>query len=74
VSVSITDHAVLRYIERVCGVDVEDLRRRIATDIALAAAAADKTGAPSYAVLIGQHEYRVVKGVLVTVAPRRRRK
>lgn len=30
----ITDHAVLRYIERACGVDVEGVRERIAKKIA----------------------------------------
>ena len=34
-SVKITDHAVLRYLERACGVNVEALRRRIARRAAL---------------------------------------
>lgn len=33
----VSDHAVLRYLQRVCGVDVDQVRRRIYDDTALAA-------------------------------------
>ncbi len=44
VRVHITDHAVLRYLERGLGVDVAGLRRRIARSPSPALALADRPG------------------------------
>lgn len=64
----ISDHAVLRYIERVYGVDVAAIRAEMNTP---ALAKADKFGAP---VLIGRHGERLVirNGVVVTVIAKAR--
>lgn len=64
----ISDHAVLRYLERVKGVDVERLRAEMNTP---ALAKADAFGAP---VLIGRNGERLVirEGVVVTVIAKAR--
>lgn len=65
---SISDHAVLRYLERVKGVDVERLRSEMNTPNL---AVADAFGAP---VLIGRDGERLVirDGVVVTVIGKQR--
>jgi len=64
----ISDHAVLRYIERVYGVDISRLRAEMKTP---ALATADKFGCP---VLIGKHGERLVirDGTVVTVIAKAR--
>lgn len=69
--VRVSDHAVLRYLERGLCVDIEGLRRRIGRR----ADRADAAGAS--AIVIDGLRYRVVEGCLVTVEPanvRRRRR
>ena len=60
---AISDHAILRYLERVKGVDIEAIRAEMVTP---ALAKADEFGCP---VLIGSHGERLVirSGVVVTV-------
>lgn len=62
----ISDHAVLRYLERVVGIDVEAVRAEMQTP---ALAQADEFGAP---VLIGRNGERLVirGGIVVTVLPK----
>jgi hypothetical protein len=57
----VTDHAVLRYLERVCGVDIEAIRGRIHAECweALRAGAARKT--------CRGVRYRIKNGRVVTV-------
>ncbi|MBC6416253.1 MAG: hypothetical protein GDA47_00280 [Rhodospirillales bacterium] len=67
----VTDHAVLRYLERGLGVDVEALRRRIARVLAPVAVPADRAGAPK-ALISGGLRYRLEAGpdgrlIVVTV-------
>lgn len=64
----ISDHAVLRYLERVKGVDIAAVRAEIATP---ALAKADEFGAP---VLIGRHGERLIirEGIVVTVLAKAR--
>lgn len=59
----ISDHAVLRFLERVKGVDIEAIRAEMQTPTL---AVADEFGAP---VLIGRNGERLVirGGVVVTV-------
>ncbi|WP_297772724.1 hypothetical protein [uncultured Roseovarius sp.] len=73
----VTDHAVIRYLERVKGVDIEALRREIGR-VADAGIEAGATG-----VISGGFVYRIETGVVITVLhhnraergkPRRRRR
>lgn len=73
----VTDHAVIRYLERVKGVDIETLRR----EIGRVADAGIEAGANG--VISGGFVYRIEAGVVVTVLhhnraergkPRRRRR
>jgi hypothetical protein len=59
----ISDHAVLRWLERVKGVDIAAVRAEMQTP---ALAKADEFGAP---VLIGRHGERLVirEGIVTTV-------
>lgn len=62
---NISDHALLRYIERIGGVDIEALRRRVAETPGLQAAF--DAGALSYS-----HDgftYRIRNGYLTTIEP-----
>lgn len=66
--IEISDHAVLRYMERVYGVDIDAIRAEMLTP---ALAQADEFGCP---VLIGRHGERLVirEGVVVTVIAKQR--
>jgi hypothetical protein len=61
--VSVTDHAVLRYLERLHGLDIEAVRAEIASTV-WRAALAGATG-----VRHGGLIYRLQDGVVVTVTP-----
>lgn len=60
----VTDHAVIRYLERVEGMDIETIRRRIGRKVDRAV----ELGAMG-AVVDGV-VYRLRDGVVITVAPR----
>lgn len=57
----VTDHAVLRYLERVEGMDIETLRRRIGHTVQHGL----EQGANG--VISGGFVYRITDGVVVTV-------
>jgi hypothetical protein len=57
----VTDHAVIRYLERVLGLDVDGLRDKIAEDIRPAL----RTGAS--AITKQGFKYMIVDGALVTI-------
>lgn len=63
----VSDHAVLRYLERVQGVDIEALRREIgrAVDLHL-----DHPGACG--VVVAGFSYKLKGGVVTTVTPQNR--
>ena len=61
--VHVTDHAVLRYLERLHGLDIEAVRAEIATTV-WRAALAGATGVRHDGLI-----YRLQDGVVVTVAP-----
>ena len=63
----VCDHALLRFIERVGGLDVEDLRRRLAESLDRAVGAAELLGQSEMTIAADGNRYIVVKGVLVTV-------
>jgi hypothetical protein len=63
----ITDHALVRFMERAGGLQVEALRASMARSLARAAAAADAIGERRYVIRADGLSYVVVDGALVTV-------
>lgn len=61
--VNVTDHAVLRYLERVLGFKIEKVRAHIG------AKTQDAHRAGASAVIHGGFSYKIVNGHVVTVAP-----
>ena len=68
VSVKVTDHAVLRYLDRVGEYDVEEIRR----DIALAVVEYERLygGTGKFPVGDNRHMYVVSAGTVVSVVPK----
>lgn len=64
----VTDHAVLRFVERVLGVDVEAIRRHLANP---AVDRATEFGA-STVILADGTRLKLRDGAVVTVLPKRR--
>lgn len=66
----ISDHAVLRYLERAYGLDIEKIRAEIASPIVVLA---DGIGCGT---VVGKNGVRItiVDGTVVTVLPKRRRR
>jgi hypothetical protein len=62
--IEVSDHAVLRYLERVEGVDIEGLRCRIARTVAIAAEQPMATG-----VISNGFVYKLRGAVVTTVVP-----
>ncbi|WP_291979950.1 hypothetical protein [Chelatococcus sp.] len=65
----ISDHAFVRFLERVCGKDVETTRTNLAASLSSAAEAAATLGMRRFTVLADGMKYIVADGVLVTVVP-----
>ncbi|MBR0962210.1 hypothetical protein [Bradyrhizobium japonicum] len=63
----VCDHALLRFLERVGGLDVEAVRRHLAESLNRAAGAAEQLGAKEMTIAADGTHYVVVKGVVVTV-------
>lgn len=63
----VSDHAMLRILERVCGLPVEELREAIGLSIARATAAAELTGGGVYLVLQDRQAFVVRHGTVTTV-------
>jgi hypothetical protein len=63
----VSDHALLRYIERVAGVDIEALREKLVQQLARGAGAASTFDADHYVVRFPDAGYVVKNGVVVTV-------
>ncbi|MGC9368688.1 MAG: hypothetical protein ACP5DX_04015 [Paracoccaceae bacterium] len=57
----VTDHAVVRYLERIEGMDIEALRRKIGRQVDRA------VNMGACAVVIDGYQYRIVEGTVVTV-------
>lgn len=64
----VSDHAVVRYLERIRGLDIDALRDEIAGKAELAL---DYPG--SNGVLRDGHLYRVVNSTVITVQPRQQK-
>lgn len=63
----VCDHALLRFLERVGGLDVEGVRRHLAESLDRAVGAAELLGQSEMTIAADGNHYIVVKGRLVTV-------
>lgn len=64
----VTDHAVIRYLERVQGIDVEAIRREISEVVAVAEAHPGASG-----VVLNGMRYKIRNGAVTTIMPARSR-
>ena len=67
--VNVSDHALVRFLERAGGLDVEGLRERLTISLARAGAAATALGAGDFTVKADGLAYLVCGGIVVTVLP-----
>lgn len=65
--VRVCDHALLRFIARVGGLDVETLRASLEASLQRSVNAADKIGCKDLAVIADGNKYIIVDGTVVTV-------
>lgn len=65
--INVSDHALLRLLERAGGVDVEALRGAVARSVGRAVAVADAIGANEFVIVADGFNYVVKNGVVVTV-------
>lgn len=71
-TVVVTDHAVLRYLERIAGADIEGLRRSLARELVRSQATVADAGLPArHIVRTFKADYVVDRGVVLTVFPPR---
>lgn len=69
-AIHVTDHAIVRYFERVLGVDIDLIRQELASPTA---ALADRIGAPVVILKTG-HRAVVRDGCIQTVLSKRERR
>ena len=73
-SLRVSDHALVRFLTRAAGAEVEALRARLAASLTRAADAAGRLDAGEYKIVADGLEYVVRNGVVTTVLdPRERR-
>lgn len=65
--VHVTDHALVRFLERAGGLDIEALRTSLGASLARAGRAAKAIGAGEFAVKADGLVYVIERGVVVTV-------
>lgn len=65
----LSDHALLRFLERAGGFDVEAVRKAVEAAFDRAAQLAAELGERDYTVIVGDHRYFVRDGVIVTLLP-----
>jgi hypothetical protein len=63
----VSDHALVRFLERGGGLQVEAVRAALAASLARAALAAELIGSTRYVIIADGLRYVVENGVLVTV-------
>lgn len=68
--IHISDHALIRYLERVHGVDIDAFRDALRAEVSDAAIAAGSAIGGSYAVKRGRHTYICQGQTVITVVPR----
>lgn len=66
-SVHVTDHALVRFLERAGGLDVESLRASLGASLARAGKAAKAIGADEFTVKVDGLLYVIERGVVVTI-------
>ena len=71
--VAISNTALVQFLDRVAGVDVETMKAAVAGSLDRAHRAADQIGAADYTVRIDGRAYVVRDGVLVAVHDRQTR-
>ena len=69
--IRVTDHALVRFLERAGGLDVEPIRQMLSQSLDRAAEAAEQLGETKVTVIGGGLRYVVCNGVLVTVTEAR---
>ncbi len=67
----ISDHALVRFIDRAAGGEIEAVRGAIADALDRAAESAAAIGATEYTIVADGLRYQVRGGVVTTVAPER---
>ena len=67
--VNVSDHALVRFLERAGGLDIEALRERLTISLTRAADAAAALGVIDFTVKADGLDYLVCAGVVVTVLP-----
>jgi len=65
--IRVSDHALLRFLERVGGMDVEGLREQLEASFERASSAAQTLGVTNYAITVDGHTYLVRGAVVATV-------
>lgn len=65
----VTDHALLRFLERAGGMDVEGLRDALSTSLARATRAAQQIGGGHYQIIADELIYVMRDNRLITVLP-----
>lgn len=68
--IHVTDHAVVRYFERVLGVDVDLIRKELSSPTVQLA---DRIGAP-FVILKSGHRAAIRDGCVQTILPKRERR
>lgn len=68
--IAVTDHALVRYLERVHHIDVEAFRAALRAEVSEAAIAVGAAIGGSYAVKAGRHAYICHGETVITVVPR----
>ena len=71
-SLRISDHALVRFLERAGGHDIDGMREALSRSLGRARKAAETLGASEYAVIADGLEYVIRDDVVVTVLPRGR--
>lgn len=69
--IHVTDHALVRYLERVHGVDVEAFRDALRSEVSEIAIAAGAAIGGQYAVKRGRHAFVCEGDTVITVLHRR---
>lgn len=65
--IRVTDHALVRFLERSGALDVEQLRGMISSSLERGRKAAERAGIADYTITVDGLRYVVVNGNLITV-------
>lgn len=65
--IHISDHALIRFLERLAGLDTDELRQKLGRSLERARRAAEQLGADEYTVKAGGIVYVIKDNTLVTL-------